>query len=122
MGMLRIFRGACLICFCILGVAVIMAPLELAAYPIISKATGCSWTEVLQSFTCGDGWGDHSIAIVLNLPLLFSYAREFTFFGASAPISREFMLLIYLFDVILILALTYPLLLLFSRKSGRRSS
>ena len=120
--MLKIFRGTCLICFCILGVAVIVVPLELAAYPMILKATGCRLTEVLPGFTCGDGWVGHSIAIVLNLPLLFSYAREFTFFGASAPISRQFMFLLYLFDVILILALTYPLLLLFSRKSGRPSS
>jgi hypothetical protein len=121
-GMLRIFRGASLICFCILGVAVITAPLELAAYPIISKATGCSWTEVMQSFACGDGWVGHSIATVLNLPMLFSSAREFTFSAASASLSREYVLLLYLFDVIFILALTYPLLLLFTRKSGRRSS
>jgi putative flippase GtrA len=99
-----------------------MALLELAAYPIILKATGCSSTEVLFSFTCGEGWVGHSIAIVLNLPALFSYAREFTFSAASAPLSREYVRLLYLFDVIFILALTYPLLLLFGRKSDRRSS
>ena len=120
--MLSTLRGVCLICLCILGVAVIVAPLELVAYPILLKSTGCSWNAGLQWFTCGDGWVDHLMAIVLNLPLLFLLAREFTFFGASAPISREFMLLLYMFDVILIFALTYPLLLLFSRKSGRRSS
>jgi hypothetical protein len=32
------------------------------------------------------------------------------------------MLLLYLFDVIFTLALIYPLLILFARKSGRRSS
>src|SRR5665647_508453 len=99
--MLRTFRGVCLICFCILGAAVIVALLEVAAYPIILNATGCSSTEVLFSFTCGDGWVGHSIAMVLNLPLLFDYARTVTLFGASAPIGREFMLLLYLFDGIL---------------------
>ena len=120
--MLTTFRGVCLICLCILGFAVIVALLELVAYPILLKSTGCSWTEGLQSFTCGDGWVGHSIAIVLNLPILFSYAQTFTLFGASSPFSREFTLLLYLFDVIFALALTYPLLILFARKSGRRSS
>ena len=120
--MLRTFRGVCLICLCILGGAVIVALLELVAYPIVLKSTGCSWTDGPQRFTCGDGWVGHSIAIVLNLPILFSYARTFTLFGASASFGREFTLLLYLFDVIFILALTYPLLILFARKSGRRSS
>jgi hypothetical protein len=120
--MLSTFRGVCLICLCILGVAVIVGPLELVAYPIVSKSTGCSWNAGLQWFTCGDGWVGHSIAIVLNLPILFSYAQTFTLFGASAPFGREFTFLLYLFDAIFTLALTYPLLILFARKSGRRSS
>ncbi len=115
--MLRIFRVACLVCLCILGVAVVVAPLELAAYPILNSI-GCSWTEGQQSFTCGDGWVSHLISTVLNLPILFSDAREFTFW-ASAPHGRAFM--IYLFDAIFILAMTYPLLILFARKGGRRS-
>jgi hypothetical protein len=120
--MLRAFRGVCLICLCILGAAIIVELLELVAYPIILKATGCSSAEVLFSFTCGDGWDGHLIALVLNLPMLFSSAREFTFSAASASLSREYVLLLYLFDVIFILALSYPLLLLFSRQSSRRSS
>jgi hypothetical protein len=120
--MARTFRVVCLICFCILGAAIIMESLELVAYPLVLKATGCSSAEVLFSFTCGDGWGGHLIALVLNLPMLFSSAREFTFSAASASLSREYLLSLYLFDVIFTLALTYPLLLLFSRKSGRRSS
>jgi hypothetical protein len=119
--MLRTFRGVCLICLCILGVAIIVGLLELVAYPILSKSTGCTSTQVLPSFTCGDGWVGRSIAIVLNLPILFDCARTFTLFGASASFSREFTLLLYLFDVIFTLALTYPLLILFARKSGRRS-
>ncbi len=99
-----------------------MALLELVAHPILLKSTGCSWTEGPQGFTCGDGWVGHFTAIVLNLPILFSYAQTFTLFGASAPFSRDFTLLLYLFDAIFALALAYPLLILFAPKSGRRSS
>lgn len=120
--MLRMFRGVCLVCLCILGAAVIMALLELVAQPMLLKSTGCSWTEGPQGFTCGDGWGGRSLAIVLNLPILFSYAQTFTLFGASAPFSQAFTLLLYLFDAIFALALAYPLLILFAPKSGRRSN
>jgi hypothetical protein len=106
--MLRAFRAVCLICLCILGVAVIVALLELAAYPMILKSTGCRSTEVLFSFTCGGGWGGRSIALVLNLPSLFSSAGEFTFSVAGASLSREYLLLLYLFDAIFTLALVYP--------------
>lgn len=120
--MLRAFRAVCLICLCILGVAVIMGLLELTAYPIILKSTGCRSTEVLFSSNCGDGWGGRSIALVLNLPSLFSSAGEFTFSVAGASLSREYLLLLYLFDAIFTLALAYPLLLLFGRKHGRPRS
>jgi hypothetical protein len=116
--MLRMVRGVCLICFCIVGVAIVVAPLELAAYPML-KSIGCSWTEGQQSFTCGDGWVGHLISPVLNLPIRFSDAREFTF-GVSAPLGRGFD--VYLFDAIFTLALIYLLLILFTRKGGRRSS
>jgi hypothetical protein len=120
--MLRAFRGACLICLCIFGVAVSAAILELVAYPVLLKSTGCSSRDVLGFFSCGDGWVGQSIAIVLNLPALFSYAQTFTLSGARSPFGREFTILLYLFDVIFTLALAYPLLILFARKSGRRSS
>ncbi|MEH2484883.1 hypothetical protein V1280_000822 [Bradyrhizobium sp. AZCC 2230] len=116
--MLRTFRGACLICLCILGLAVIMALLELVAHPILLKSTGCSWTEGPQGFICADGWVGRTLELVLNLPILFSYAQEFTLFGASAPFSRDFMILLYLFDVIFTLAMAYPLLILFAPKGG----
>jgi hypothetical protein len=60
------------------------------------------------------------IEIILNLPVLFFYATAFTLFFKDMPPSIEFRLLLSLFDLILILALTYPLLLIFGRKSGRR--
>lgn len=116
--MLKVFRGVSLLCLSVVGVAVVVAPLELVAYPIL-KSIGCSLTEEQQSFTCGDGWVGHFSSTVLNLPILFSDAREFTF-GARASFGREFT--IYLFDAIFILALAYPLLVLFARKGGRRSS
>ncbi|MFK4518750.1 hypothetical protein ABIF20_006115 [Bradyrhizobium japonicum] len=115
---LKVFRGVSLLCLCIVGVAVVVAPLELVAYPIL-KSIGCSLSEEQQSFTCGGGWVGHFISTVLNLPILFSDAREFTF-GAGASFGRG--LAVYLFDAIFVLALAYPLLILFARKGGRRSS
>jgi hypothetical protein len=114
---LKAFRGVSLLCLCIVGVAVVVAPLELVAYPML-KSIGCSLTEGQQSFTCGDGWVGHFISTVLNLPILFSDAREFTF-GARTSFGRGFK--VYLFDAIFILALAYPLLILFARKGSRRS-
>ncbi|TQF35311.1 hypothetical protein UNPF46_25275 [Bradyrhizobium sp. UNPF46] len=115
--MLKLFRGVSLLCLCIVGVAVVVAPLELVAYPIL-KSIGCSLTEERQGFTCGDGWIGLSISTVLNLPILFSDAREFTF--GERAFGRSFT--IYLFDAIFILALAYPLLILFARRGSRRSS
>ncbi len=111
----------CLICFYILGIAVIVAVLERAALPILLEAAGCHWTEVLPSLTCGEGWARRSIEIILNLPLLFFYAAAFAFFGNMPP-SIKFRLLLFLFDLILILALIYPLLFVLARKSGKPSS
>jgi hypothetical protein len=116
--MLKVLRGVSLLCLCIVGVAVIVAPLELVAYPIL-KSIGCSLTEEQQSFTCGDGWVGRFISTVLNLPIMFSDAREFTF-GARAAFGRGFT--VYFFDAIFILALAYPLLMLFARKGGGRTS
>jgi hypothetical protein len=110
--MLRIFRGICLICFCILGVAAIVAILELAAFPKLSEVTGCRSTEGMSSFICAEGWAHGPIEFVLNLPLTFVYAPVFSFL-ALAPASR---VKFYAFDAILVLALTYPLLLLLARK------
>jgi hypothetical protein len=119
----RAFRGVCLICFCILGIAVVGAILEFAAVPILLEATGCHLTEVLPSPACGEdwaseGWARRSIEIVLNLPFLFFYALAFAF-SKSEPPNKEFAFLLYSFDAILFFALIYPLLFFFARKSGR---
>ncbi|MET4255575.1 hypothetical protein ABIC09_000503 [Bradyrhizobium sp. S3.12.5] len=107
-----------MVCLCIVGVAVVVAPLELVAYPML-KSIGCGLNEGRQSFACEDGWGGHVISTVLNLPISFSDAREFTF-RPRASFGRGFG--VYLFDAIFILALAYPLLILFARNGGRRSS
>lgn len=120
--MLNPFRRVCLLCLCILGLAVVITLVELVAYPVLLKSTGCSWTDGPQGFTCREGWIGSSTAIVLNLPILFSYAQTFTLFGASAPFSLGFTFLLYLFDGIFTLALSCPLLILFGPKSGRRRS
>ena len=116
--MLNVFRGVSLLCLCIVGVAVVLAPLELVAYPTL-RSIGCSLTEGQQSFTCGDDWVSYFTSTVLNLPILSSDAREFTF-GARASFGRGFT--VYLFDAIFFLALACPLLMLFARKDGRRIS
>src|SRR6516165_7940668 len=110
--MLRIFRGVCLICLCILGVAAIVAILELAALPKLSETTACDSTEVMPSFICGEGWARRSIDIVLNLPISFVYAPLFVF----VPFPLASRIKFFTFDIILILALMYPFLLLLARK------
>jgi hypothetical protein len=117
--MLRVVQGLCQICFCILAFAVVVAILELAALPILDAA-GCHSTEILPSFACGEGWVRRSIEIVLNLPVLFIYAALFAF-AKNSPPGREFMLLLYAFDAILVLALIHPLLLLAQRLGKGRS-
>jgi hypothetical protein len=120
--MLKAFRGVCLICFCGLGIALIVAILEVCTLPIILAETGCQANfEILPNFTCGEGLVRHSIETILNLPFLFVYAPAFTLF-ITAPLARNFRLLLYLFDAILFLALTYPLLFLLVRKRARPSS
>lgn len=54
------------------------------------------------------GWVGHFISTVLNLPILFSDAREFTL-GAGASFGRGSA--VYLFAAIFILALACPLLI-----------
>lgn len=112
--MLKSFRTLSLFCLCLVGLAVLVALLELVAYPIL-KSIGCSLAGDQQRFTCGDGWLRHVVSTVLNLPIRFSDARELSF-GARASF------VVYLFDAIFILALAYPLLILFARKGVRRSS
>ena len=114
---LRVFRVVSLLCLCIVGMAVVLVPLELVAYPIL-KSIGCGWFEGQQRFACAGGWFSDFMSTVLNLPIMFSNAREFTF--ASASFGGG--ITAYLFDAIFILALAYPLLILFGRKGGGRSN
>jgi len=113
---LKVFRVVSLLCLCIVGVAVVVVPLELVAYPIL-KSIGCGSSEEQQRFACTGGRLGDFMSPVLNLPIMFSNAREFTL-GASASLARG--ITVYLFDAIFILALAYPLLILFARKGGGR--
>jgi hypothetical protein len=118
-ALFKVARGLCLICLCILGVAIIIGFMELLAAPILLKATGCSPTEILPGFNCGRSWVNRLIEIVLDLPSMFLLAVALSIFPTTSPPSRGFMLLLYLFDVILLLAVTYPLLVLLARKGNR---
>ena len=95
--------------------------MEIAAYHAVADMTGCNLGQLW--FACEDSWGGRLIAPVLNLPALFSYVREFTFapLGGS-QMGREFLLSLYLCDLVFVLALIYPLLLLFSQKSNDKEN
>jgi len=119
---MRFFRSLCLGCFCILGLAVVVAIFEAAALDPVLNISGCKLNpEILPNFTCGDGLVRSSTELVFNLPLAFVYAPAFTLFWHHPP-SRTFMLLLYIFDIILVLALTYPVLVLLARKHAKRGS
>jgi hypothetical protein len=98
-----------------------MAFVELVTAPILLKMTGCHANEILPGVSCGFGWVNRLIEVALNLPFLFLWAVAFSVFPTSSPPSREFMLLLYLFDAILVLALTYLVLRLLERKRARRN-
>ena len=115
---LKVARGVSLLCLCIVGVAVVVAPLELVFYPFL-RSIGCSLSDGQQGFICDGGWIGGFTSTVLNLPILFTDAREFTF-GPQALSGRG--VAVYLFDAIFILALAYPLLILFAGKGSRRGS
>jgi hypothetical protein len=120
---MKFFWGLCLGCCCILGVAFVIAILEAAAWGLVADISGCQFNfEILPLFVCGKGLVRYSAEFVLNLPFLFVYAPLFTLpFPADAPPDRTIMPLFYVFDVILILALTYPFLVLLARKRPKHS-
>jgi hypothetical protein len=120
-AILKFSRGLCLICFCILASAVVMAFVELVTAPILLEATGCSPAEILPGVKCGSGWINRLIEIILDLPFMFFLAVAFSVFPTSSPPSREFMFLLYCFDAILILALMYLVVRLLERKRARRN-
>lgn len=103
-ALLRSFRGLCLICFCIVVLAIAVAILELVSSPFLGKV--CGSTEIIPMFSCGHGWVWRLIEIAINLPFLFFYALLLTASGHSTP-NRAFMALLYSFDVIFVLAGVY---------------
>jgi hypothetical protein len=119
--MLRLFRILCLVCFCILGVALVVAAFEFAVGArVIKSITGCQMNpEILPNFTCEQGLVRSLLEWILNLPILFGIALALAIFGPAAP-SRTFMLLLYIFDLMFVLALTYPVLVFLARARVKR--
>jgi hypothetical protein len=118
--MLRLFRILCLVCFCILGIALVVATFEFAVGArVIKSITGCQMNpEILPNFTCGESRVSSLMEWILNLPILFGMALALTIYGPAAP-NRTFMLLLYVFDSIFVLALTCPVLVFLARKRAR---
>jgi hypothetical protein len=94
--------------------ALVVAIVEAAAFHRVVEISGCHWNpEILPNFTCGEGAVGQSIAMVLNLPFAFVYAVGLFWL---LPLNRTFMLFLGGFDVILVLALTYPVLVYLARR------
>ena len=119
--MLRLFRILCLVSFCILGIALVVAAFEFAVGArVIQTITGCQMNpEILPNFTCGEGPIRWLIEWILNLPIMFGIALASTIFGPAAP-NRTFTLLLYVFDLIFVLALTHLALVVLARKRVKR--
>ncbi len=116
----KFFRWLCLGCCCVLGTAFVVAVVEAAAFERVVSISGCHWNpEILPNFTCGESVVRQSLAMFLNLPFAFVYAVGFTLFWLAPP-SRAFMFLLYGFDVILVLALAYPVLAYLARKRAKQ--
>ncbi|WP_157676296.1 hypothetical protein [Afipia sp. GAS231] len=100
--------------------AFVVAIVEAAAFDRVVNISLCHWNpEILPNFTCGEGVVRQSIALVLNLPFAFVYAVGLFWL---LPLNRTFMLFLCGFDVILVLALTYPVLVYLARKRAKHRS
>lgn len=118
--MVRLVRGVCLVCFSLLAAAVAIAIVEFAAPAMTTNITGCQWNgEILPNFSCPQGVLQRPAELILNLPILFVLAPTLTIVGVRPP-NPKFTTLLYVFDVILLLGLTHPLLALLARRRTRR--
>lgn len=115
-----IFRRLCFLCFCVVIAAVAVAIFDAIAFSITTTVAGCRFdADVLPNFTCREGPLQRPIEFMLSLPILFILAPLITVFGSAAP-NPQFMNVLYGFDVILTLALAYPLIVLVARWRARR--
>jgi hypothetical protein len=100
--------------------AVAIAVFDFVAFSITTTVAGCRFdADVLPNFTCREGPLQHPTEFILSLPILFVVAPLVTAFGPTTP-NPQFMNLLYGFDVILVLALAYPLIVLIARWRVRR--
>lgn len=108
--MLRLVRILCLVCFCLLAAAVVIAIAETVTLSITTNVAGCNLHgEILPNFTCREGLLQRPTEFILNVPILFVIAPVITLFGPAAP-NPAFMMLLYVLDVIVVLALAHPVL------------
>lgn len=115
-----IFRRLCFLCFCVVIAAVAIAIFDFVAFSVTTTVAGCRFNaEVLPNFTCREGSFQRALEVILNLPILFVIAPLITAVGSATP-NPQFMNLLYGFDVILALALAYPLIVLITRWRAKR--
>jgi len=111
----RLFRGLCLVCFCILLVALAIAVVDLTLLSNVNAFGSC---ERLQGHAAPPGFYctgpplDQAAGFVLNLPVFFFvYAPLITLFSSPS----DSMLLWYAIDAVIVLGMTYPVLVLLQR-------
>jgi hypothetical protein len=114
----RLFRGLCLVCFCILLVALAIAVLDLTLLSNVNAFGSC---ERLQGhaappgFFCTGPLLDQAAGFVLNLPVFFFfYAPLITLFSPPS-VPRSALLLWYAIDAVIVFGMTYPVLVRLQR-------
>ena len=109
---MRLIRSLCLACFSLLAAAVAIAIVETFAPSLITSVAGCQWNgDIVPNFTCREGVLQRPTELVLNVPILMVLAPVVTLFGPALP-NPNFMMLLYGFDGVLVLALAHPVLAL----------
>lgn len=117
--MLRLVRSLCLVCFCFLAAAVVIAIAETVALSFATNVAGCRLSgEIVPNFTCREGLLQRPIELILNVPILLVIAPVITLFEPATP-NPAFMMLLYVFDAIVVLALAHPVLALLARRRAR---
>jgi len=82
---------------------------------VLNNATSfasCRWRpEIFPLFSCTGSLLEQFVGFLLNLPLfLFIYAPIFTLFRPPLLFSSWMMPMLYAFDIVLVLGISYPVL------------
>ncbi len=117
-------RRICLFCFCILLAAVMIAAFDIILLSNTTSFTtplvGCQFNpENLPRFGC-TGTLARMFELILNLPLLLIYAPLFTVLRPPT-LTNDFIVMLYSFDVVLVLALAHPVLAIAARWRAKRA-